>query len=138
MKYVLGLFILISFSAYATDNSNPSDPDDPKDSNISDLVIPTYESIDIADYSKKNCEMKNGKKKCRPETSKLKKGSKIRILSKDKGGNYNIEVFSRAGYSQGTYHTSTKYADKALNWSAVNHTLGLLGSPKGDWNYSNY
>lgn len=132
MKYVLSLFILISFSAFATDASNSYGPgDDPEDSKISDLVIPTYESIQIADYSKKKCENKNGNKICKPEISKLSKGSKIRILSKDKKGNYNIEVFSRSGYSQGTYHTSRKYADKALNWSAVNHTLGLLDSPNG-------
>ncbi|MFT6069987.1 MAG: hypothetical protein ACJAT2_002500 [Bacteriovoracaceae bacterium] len=128
MKYILSLFILVSFSAFATDSSTIVDP---KDSSLSDLVIPIYESLEIADYTKKKCAEINGFKRCKPELTTLKKGSKIRIISENKKGVYKIEVFSKDGFSKGIYHTSKKFADKALNWSAVNHTLSLLGSPNG-------
>ena len=128
MKYLISFILLVSFSAFGTDVTDPEK--EPK-STLTDLVVPIYESIKVVDNSKLTCEMINGKKKCTADIMNLPKGTKIRILSKTNKGTYNIEVFSNSGYSQGKFSTLKKYADRALNWSAVNHTLGLLGSAHG-------
>jgi hypothetical protein len=125
MKYLISFTVLISFSAFGTEAI------DPPVKSVSDLVVPLYESIKAVDDSKLTCEIVNSIEKCKPEVVELPEGSKIRILSMTNKGNYNIEVFSNNGESQGIFRTLKEYADKALNWSAVNHTLGLLGSANG-------
>lgn len=158
MKIITILLTFISFSAFAVEDAGETSPVSKKISksnaksntdssdkssklasvastistpelSITDLVVPLYESIMVADYSKLNCKIiDSGQKKCKPTTSKLDKGSKIRIIEKDEKGNYKIEAFSDNGESKGIFTTSRKYADKALNWNAVSHTLDLLNA----------
>lgn len=102
---------------------------DTSQANLTDLVIPVYESITLADYTKLDCS--NGpvvgtKKKCKPFLKKLDVGSKLRVLSQEKGKMYKVQAFDEDGNYLGIFHTSKKFADQALNWTSVRHSLGML------------
>jgi hypothetical protein len=114
-------FVILTFLSFAISiNANEFE--------LTDLVVPIYESIDVADYSKQICSHDGLKKTCIPTVSKLEKGTKIRILRRASAAYYKVEVFSDDGESQGIFHSSAKYVDKAINWSAVKHTLDILQS----------
>jgi hypothetical protein len=61
MKYLISFILLISFSAFGSDETDPPNNGVP---NVSDLVMPLYESTQAVDDSKLNCEMVNGERKC--------------------------------------------------------------------------